>query len=890
MPDFLLRKDSGELEVVSGDQPLLVSPAYGPGTYDVYRLDHSASVTLEGAVITSAPTLSDLSATVDGATATLSYATDVGSGGVYWVMTTSPDVPPSWRIKRAEDHLGNPAIADGYQRVTDAGGQPHAVVNGLTNGTYHFHMYHRANNETSTIASTSVTLEAQIPADVTAPVLSNVTASISGNTASLQWSSDEAGGHGYWVCTTSPTLPSETQIMSGQDHTGTAAPHGTHAVINAGAQADQTVSGLSPGVTYFFHLIQEDANENISARYSTSGVIVANSDASAQIAIFNRSGLEIVPEAISMEIEVAGFDTSGPANGAVYNPQLHELYYFWDFDEDYTFTAPENLADGHTGSGVGYGPKVTHTYRTPGTYNVSCLVVEPLSGKSTTANMQITVGNSDSAFPGIRTVFVSPSSNFADAPAGARLAVDINQAFDMFAGNDQVPTRVMLNRGETYPFGGRNFGMNDGTSLPSTHIVAGPGSAVNPVIDMTGSFDWNDKSTSGSGMDKDFVWQNIDFKGPWDSVTETGSNVTGFNHFDRSPRIHLFDGCSFDGLDIAIYAASNDPNITHRFIALNDCSVTNWRSYGILYAVGVGLSLVGTKVACHPQASAGGPQDGQHNNQGPLRFHRGEHLIISNCDFFNRIGWSSVGPYQSIQPCLRQNVAGDPGFFSTIQASSLEAGAGILEYTVEEGLTSGPINALVEKCYLLGNHQTWGGVRSQMGGVTIRNNVIVFPGAARDATILNPAGFIEMMYLAGGIPETYSAPIKFYNNTLVNLMQDSDYYNYPSALNEAVIASQFSDVFVGNNIIHQPNLSVPVNGDGPLETSPVLWEARDLGYRTSTTPMISSAATPTDTVANYAPLVGSQALGAAVSGDVAHDDFYGNIRPPHPSRGAHEIS
>lgn len=1005
MPDYLLRKNTGELELVTGTEPFTVTPGGGSGTYDVYRLDNSASVTVTGsdvqaplitgltATVTnnqatlqwstdeangmtywvctgsqtqpaatqiaagqdhtgapaeasgtqpvtatgaqstasidglqdgqtysfhlmqqdasgnisgiltdsvtventtpSIPVLSELTATPTDTSAAFSFTTDTDNGNAYWVLTTSDQVPEFWRVRRGQDHTGVAALRNGSHRVTSAGIQSDIVVADLDAGTtYHFHIYHGDNSgNASAVYSVSVTLEDAVSADTTAPTLSGVSASISGTTATLRWSSDEGNGTGYWVCTTSATVPSETQIIAGEDHTGvTAVASGAQAVSSAGSQADQVVTGLTEGPTYFFHLLQQDASGNTSTGYSTAGVTVATSGASAEISIFNRSQLQIAPSAVSMEISVSGFDTQGPAAGEVYDPRLHDLYYFWDFDESYTFSAPENLVDAHKNSGVGYGPKVTHTYRTPGTYTASCLVVEPSSGKSAIAELQINVGNSDNAFPSIRTIFVSPSSDFADAPAGARLAQSLDQAFGMFAGNDQVPTRVMLNRGETYTFGGRNFGLGGGTSIPSTHIVAGPGSASNPLVVMTGSFDWNDKSTSGNGADKDFIWQNIDFSGPWDSVAEAGSNLAAFNHYDNSPRQHLFDGCSFDGFDIAIYAADNDPNITHRFIALNDCSITNWRSYGILYSIGVGLSLVGTKIFCHPQAGAGGPQDGQHNNQGPLRFHRGDRLLISNCDFFNRIGWSPVGPFQSIQPCVRQNVAGDPGYFSTIQASSFEAGAGLVEYTVEEGLTSGPINALVEKCYLLGNHQTWGGVRSQMGGLTVRNNLIVFPGAARDASIIDPAGFMEVLYLAGGIPETYSAPVRFYNNTCVNLMDDADYVGTSRRLPEFIAPSQFINAAAGNNLFYQPHINNADTIDGPVETSPALWTARDIGYRSRTTSLISSTATPPETAASFRPQIGSDALGDALNGDVAYDDFFGNVRPQYPSRGALEAA
>jgi len=44
--DYLLRKTTGELEVVTGTEPFTITPLAGPGTYDVFRLDNGGQITL----------------------------------------------------------------------------------------------------------------------------------------------------------------------------------------------------------------------------------------------------------------------------------------------------------------------------------------------------------------------------------------------------------------------------------------------------------------------------------------------------------------------------------------------------------------------------------------------------------------------------------------------------------------------------------------------------------------------------------------------------------------------------------------------------------------------------------------------------------------------------
>jgi hypothetical protein len=62
-----------------------------------------------------------------------------------------------------------------------------------------------------------------------------------------------------------------------------------------------------------------------------------------------------------------------------------------------------------------------------------------------------------------------------------------------------------------------------------------------------------------------------------------------------------------------------------------------------------------------------------------------------------------------------------------------------------------------------------------------------------------------------------------------------------------------------------------------------LREVNATGKGLAITPLLQSGVT-----ASFAPLLGSSALGDAVVGRVAHDDFFGSTRPQYPSRGAFE--
>lgn len=102
-------------------------------------------------------------------------------------------------------------------------------------------------------------------ADTTAPVLSNPSATATGQTtADLAVDTDEGNGTLFWVVTTSSTAPSGAQVATGQDHTGAAAADsGSQAVSGTGTQS-ANATGLMSGTQYWAHFVQDDTAANRS--------------------------------------------------------------------------------------------------------------------------------------------------------------------------------------------------------------------------------------------------------------------------------------------------------------------------------------------------------------------------------------------------------------------------------------------------------------------------------------------------------------------------------------------------------------------------------------------------------------------------------------------------
>lgn len=207
------------------------------------------------------------------------------------------------------------------------------------------------------------------------------------------------------------------------------------------------------------------------------------------ILLSGRSSEMVAPEGVTFtpdfDLIGAAFGLSAPAG--VYDPRMHDLRYSWTFGDPGVFLAPVNLRLEHADRNTATGFEAAHVYRTPGVYTVRLDVTGTVGGAPVEAYSErtVTIGDPGSIFAGARTYFVSPSSNWSQAPAGAQLVDSLNDAAG-WANEDGAagPYRIMLNRGENHAWGGRRFGFNvdDATTI---HIVPGPGAGALPTLTAT---------------------------------------------------------------------------------------------------------------------------------------------------------------------------------------------------------------------------------------------------------------------------------------------------------------------------------------------------------------------------------------------------------------------
>ena len=460
----------------------------------------------------------------------------------------------------------------------------------------------------------------------------------------------------------------------------------------------------------------------------------------------------------------------------------------------------------------------------------------------------------------------------------ATVVTSIDNAIAVIKGydDDTKPCRVIIRRGQTFTLtASTNFGKK--SRWPSTHWLAANEAGPVPTINSTnGDIFWNDLDTTGNGNDKDWILQGLKFIGGWNPQTESGTTNNGIQLQGNPPQQFLLDGVTLQDFGGRNFSTTQVNAPYHVF--LNDCYLDGWRFYGI-YMSGVQVcAITGSVLEQDPLANAGGPKDGAHNNHGPCRIASagGTKALVHSSEFYSRNDWFQAGGWWGQQPNFRFDTSGIGGAKLNMQSNVLEGGTNIMVFGAESGASNRAINATIEKNNFLASHSTRKGVALAKGGVTFRNNIIVFPDTPQNSGF-EASSFITSSW-DGEVAGEQNEPINIYNNTMVNLLS--------SELTE-LNTSGWAALTNRNNLIYQPNTGSPQTADGPLDMTQAFMPT-ELGYKDSDTPLQSAYATPPSSVAIYAPLPESEALGDAMNGAVAYDDFYGNERPQYPSRGALE--
>jgi hypothetical protein len=556
-----------------------------------------------------------------------------------------------------------------------------------------------------------------------------------------------------------------------------------------------------------------------------------------------RSDLQVGPETIAFEISsYSGFVTPDPTG--TFDERFADFVFLWDFgDPGKTFPRVPRLRPEHNNANVAYGPEVAHTYQ-HGTYTASVLVIEPSSGRTAEWSQEVTILNPDTYFTttGV-TITVHPTPGLGDF-TGLRAAIDSRNG-------SAVPCRIELARGQTFDlepatrvdFGNRTF--------RNIYVTAASGAGARPIVR------WN--TTAGlptgvngvidrmSGVERpagvqqlDCVWNGIDFRGLWDADTQPASEWYRFFALtgpgtapDEEPNyLHIHD-CTASGIILLLqYELPKNRDIV---LAIAHCDITNWADYGAGLLNGNRIWVIGTSIKQNPNAATGGTPKNVFNNprnmHGPIRIAFCSRAIIDACDMFTNNGWTSITALDAQQqPCFRWGQQAEEGDRLNMQRTIMEGGSvigggGDANYDSVSRDMQVTHNVRIEKCYFLGSFATERIWETQYGGLTMRNNVAVFPAGMTGAA--TPNAFLNVRVWQEDSP-TSMERILIEHNTIVNLRSGTAVPMITQSLNgggDFGVEQDGSKFIVRNNAMHQPSAS-PAANVGPLSTATFITPAQ----------------------------------------------------------------
>ncbi|MEP0964115.1 MAG: hypothetical protein ABJG75_20165 [Roseobacter sp.] len=621
----------------------------------------------------------------------------------------------------------------------------------------------------------------------------------------------------------------------------------------------------------------------------------------------NRSDHRVAPEGVFFSPTLTGFATNTATNIANYDPSYHDKVYFWDYGESYDYVAPTQVvamdaADGGNRSDSRYslGPLGSHVFRTHGIHTVRLAVLEPSTGRWGQAVLPVSVADPNDFYSGSTTIFVDQTGNYGNAPSGAQRFTSLTAAFSVLDAA-LTPHRILLERGQTHvidsPLGYRPPTNASGISL---RIEALAGTSARPVLQASSSFTSGRRALiedaslqDANGIDNGAVISGIELHGTWDVTSETGNWGTDAINFSDNRSEHcVVDDCVIANVNVAIRTTNlSASGRSNRAYFVNDTIVSDWSNYGIFDGDSGQTSILGSRIAQNVDAITGGPKDDTHNNHGPYRAAAPNKTVFLSTDFFSSTGWSPINSVLAVQPAIRWNTSAGVGSGAQLnmQSCAIEsAGDPIVLSAANNSSNSRATNSIIEGSIVVGGFQATRLIGLTHGGVTLRNNVLIFPDTQYNATPIGGLSRGLDAFVAsatngdgnGTDATNLAAPIRIYNNTLVNLSNMST----PHVWQDAIMGFSNVNTNLENNLIHAPNIGAAYQG----VRNSVAFIPRYRGYRADASTLYTDYAPTSDSASIWVPEIGSPALGAALSEPNASTDFRGNLRPEPPSIGAFE--
>ena len=699
-------------------------------------------------------------------------------------------------------------------------------------------------------------------------------------------------------------------------------------------------TGFPPGGAVSLAATQGGATD--SATIAQWGVPTSGASLGIQVRR-GPAAVRLAPEAVFFEAEPAGFDLPAPSGAAWYRPEMHEIEYEWDFgDPGATYTATERTVPDWQDANRGFGQCVAHVFSQPGTYTVTCTArkvvsLDPVEVHEATASATVTVAAQDPAFAPVpaggstvaRTIAVALDGDFTGAdpswaqattedPANATtsfqyraktILTDLDNADDPA---DAGYVRILLKRGESYTSNLIDEEIERWADGPLKVVYFGSwGDPADPApVCYAASQTIHPNFRDPAHGVPAYIFEGLELRGDYDPITQTSAGSSGTAITIRDTAYCLITGCTLTNHNMGVYHAPWEDDrrgIGRSYLVIHDTKMSHLAQYGLYQddraAPGemAWTALLGVQDLDVGNAPSGGSGTTQSNtnSQGPVRSTALGLFVCDGCEMFSRYGWTTAGTWDdgatktAGQAGLRLPSHSTPDGNARVFITRLAYEGDPMVSLGSPIATPAPYgNVMLDGFLHVCTATSIETVQTQMGGVTVRNGLVIKPApAAPDVPAygrLVSAGITKNA--PGDVlePGQVDAPIRVYNNTVVALHAEPAPHDVDLVSNSGSTGT-FTDVSAENNVIYAPNY--PGQADH-LDIAP--FDATELfGVRWAGRMEIEDAgvlqtdyAAPAGSVSLYQPLPGSPALGAVTSGRIALFDLRGRRRGALPALGA----
>ena len=622
--------------------------------------------------------------------------------------------------------------------------------------------------------------------------------------------------------------------------------------------------------------------------------------------VVDRTNLQVVPDRVRFTVDLSESsfsttDTYDPVNDQTfsngYNPAAHDLIFLWDTGDDGTWEYPTHNPSTWRQKREAKGPVIQHVYDTPGNHTVGLTVIEPSTGKISTAETVISVSHPDSTFPNTQTICVNPigDTNFAGAPSNALLvnADQLTTSDTLWTNTFGKPrVRWLFKSGGSFDVAlrfannqqsGMYFGAYGGSQKPTLNFVQGE------------HMFWLDLFGSGG---REFRFTGLRMQGSFDPTIQTGSAFSQGGNYQNG-----WFGTWATGLDLTVhdmeifgcvgtiaYFSHLQANNTFRYAFDSILASDNGGEYNFFpddtENPNSAFSLTGSRIVQNPNSIA---DDGL--VRAIARVKAAGHTYIARNDLFclseNNPAFRLCDGYAGTPPA---NNVGSQLVNVTENAVECNTGFAGLAFN-DAGWGPSVHNVILDSNIICGAWNTNYFIRSVCCGVTMRNNVVWQPNIADQYN----GGLFSWFYFflnentASGLPIP-NAPVRVFNNTFVNERDSAKNNNRTSPIfgdkNGQFLAAGITTE--ANNLVHQPNLNVPQVEFAPLASDTLFVPRSNVGRITEASLTPDTSRATQGNMSTFIPLPGSTALGSAELDPISYFDLFRTLRPAYPSVGAWE--